>query len=332
MPKISVIMPVYNGEKYLREAIDSILAQTFTDFEFIIINDCSVDGTEEIVLSYTDERIVYIKNEKNMGVAETLNRGVAIAKGEYIARMDADDISLPERFNKQVEYMDSHSNIGVCGSNVRFFGEKVGETDMPIGSKWCKANMFFSNALAHPSVIIRRSVLDKCGLKYDPCFERMEDFDLWDRVCEQVDIDNISDPLLRYRIHKSQVTQNHTADEKDSQRNFKMRVLGRLSFEYTDEEFDSYIKYCFNFDSMSYNDVVNLEKLCNKAYHANKKVHYYDDRCFYLTLRNCIWLCFHNAKLTEQQKKQLIRSSVFTPFFDRAWRKTKLTIRNILCK
>ena len=98
MPKISVIMPAYNAEKYLREAIDSILGQTFTDFELIVINDCSRDDTEQIILSYQDPRIVYLKNEKNLGVAGTLNRGLEVARGAYIARMDADDRSVPDRF------------------------------------------------------------------------------------------------------------------------------------------------------------------------------------------------------------------------------------------
>lgn len=108
MPKISVILPAYNAEKYINEAIDSILTQTYRDFELIILNDCSKDRTEEIILSYEDDRIVYLKNQVNMGVAATLNRGLAAAKGEYVARMDADDISLPERFEKQAAYLDEH--------------------------------------------------------------------------------------------------------------------------------------------------------------------------------------------------------------------------------
>jgi glycosyltransferase involved in cell wall biosynthesis len=110
MPKISVIMPTYNAEKYLREAMDSILAQSFKDFELIVINDCSADGTEQIVLSYQDPRIVYLKNEKNLGVAGTLNRGLQVANGKYIARMDSDDRSVPERFEKQLAYLEENPN------------------------------------------------------------------------------------------------------------------------------------------------------------------------------------------------------------------------------
>ena len=127
MPRISVIMPAYNAEKYIREAIDSILAQTYTDFEFIIIDDASTDATASIVESYSDERIRFFRNEHNMGVANTLNRGLDLAVGEYIARMDSDDISLPERFAKQVEFMDTHTDVIVCGSNAIVFGDGINE-------------------------------------------------------------------------------------------------------------------------------------------------------------------------------------------------------------
>ena len=115
-PAVSVVMPVYNGEKYLRESIDSILNQTYTDYEFIIVNDGSNDKTEEIILSYNDNRIRYIKNEKNLQIVKSLNRGIELAKGRYIARMDADDISLPRRFEKQITFMENNLEIGVCGT------------------------------------------------------------------------------------------------------------------------------------------------------------------------------------------------------------------------
>ena len=112
-PVISVILPVYNAERFLREAIDSVLKQTFVDFEFIILNDGSTDKTEDIILSYKDPRIRYVKNEKNLKLIKTLNKGVDMARGKYIARMDADDISLPERFEKEVAYLEAHPDVAV---------------------------------------------------------------------------------------------------------------------------------------------------------------------------------------------------------------------------
>lgn len=116
MPKVSVVMPAFNAEKYIREAVDSILNQTFTDFEFIIINDGSTDHTKEIILEYDDPRIVLLENEKNSGIVVTLNKGIQFARGEYIARMDSDDISLCNRIERQVLFLDSHAHIGLIGS------------------------------------------------------------------------------------------------------------------------------------------------------------------------------------------------------------------------
>src|SRR4051812_30773328 len=127
-PKISVVMPVLNGEKYLREATESILNQTFKDFEFIIINDGSTDRTEEIIQSFADPRIVYIKNEKNVGLSRVFNQGIRAAQGTYIARMDADDISLLHRFEKELEYLENNPKIDIVGSAMMIIdaeGKKV---------------------------------------------------------------------------------------------------------------------------------------------------------------------------------------------------------------
>ena len=125
MPKISVVMPAYNAEKYIGEAIESILNQTFKDFEFIIINDGSVDHTKEIIREYNDPRIVLLENDKNRGIVLSLNKGLDAATGKYIARMDADDIALKNRFERQVEYLDEHKDIGVLGTGICTFGEKI---------------------------------------------------------------------------------------------------------------------------------------------------------------------------------------------------------------
>ena len=123
MKKISVLMPAYNAEKYIGEAIESILNQTYKDFEFIIINDGSIDRTEDIILSYDDPRIIYLKNKENSGIVASLNNGLKQAKGQYVARMDADDISLPTRFEKQLQYMESNQHIFVLGTSLILFGE-----------------------------------------------------------------------------------------------------------------------------------------------------------------------------------------------------------------
>lgn len=229
MPKVSVVMPAYNAEKYVTQAIDSILGQSFTDFEFLILNDCSTDGTEALICAYNDPRIVYIKNEKNMGVAATLNKGLAAAKGEYIARMDADDISLPERFEKQVAFLDAHPHVAVLGTHVECFSSQgSGPLVQYMGSSaQLRIDLLFASALAHPSVMLRRQlILDLGG--YDSRFEGLEDYDLWCRVAEIADLAVLPQVLLRYRIHPSQVTQQPSERKRQAAQSLKSRLLSRL--------------------------------------------------------------------------------------------------------
>lgn len=210
VPSVSVVMPAYNAEKYLREAIDSILTQTYDDFEFIIINDGSTDSTKEIILSYSDPRIVYLENEKNSGICVTLNKGLVAARGRYIARMDSDDISLPERFAIQVEYMDKHPEIGVCGSDVIVFGEGIEESvfDQIHSSDECSAGLLFNPCLAHPSVMINNQIMKQKNLCYEDSYRGLEDFKLWWEFAKISKIGNINIPLIRYRHHRGQETRN----------------------------------------------------------------------------------------------------------------------------
>lgn len=226
MPKISVIMPAYNAEKYIAEAIDSILGQTYGDFEFIILNDCSKDCTEEIILSYKDPRIVYIKNEENLGVASTLNKGLAIATGEYIARMDADDISLPWRFEKQIRRLEEEPLLAAVGSDAIIFSEdgKQQHTNVPVGFQNIKIRMPISNPFIHPTMMMRRSMLS--GMEYEHEFEGREDYRFWMRLSQKHPMDNVPEQLLRYRFHIKQATQ-----KKDDNRQKKHFYLKKRYFE-----------------------------------------------------------------------------------------------------
>ena len=156
-PAISVLMSVFNSDKYLHEAIDSILKQTFTDFEFIIINDASTDSSVNIIKSYNDIRIVLIENETNIGLTNSLNKGIKRATGKYIARMDADDIALPFRFAEQFSFMELHAEIGICGTWVETFNEKgkIVVWDYPETHEKIICRQFFNVGFAHPTVMFR---------------------------------------------------------------------------------------------------------------------------------------------------------------------------------
>jgi glycosyltransferase involved in cell wall biosynthesis len=213
---ISVVLAVYNGEKYLREAIDSILSQTFTDYEFVIINDGSTDTTSKIILSYSDPRIVYLENETNKGLIYSLNRGISFGKGKYIARMDADDIAFPQRFQIQFDYMEAHPEIGICGSNIEaFFNTKRKSMIIrfPKTDELIRVFTFFQSPFSHPSVMMRREVLAKNKLSYPAQYLHAEDAALWIELLKYTKAYNIPQSLLRYRIHEESVTANTTTNK-----------------------------------------------------------------------------------------------------------------------
>jgi glycosyltransferase involved in cell wall biosynthesis len=204
-PTVSVLMCVFNGEKYLREAIDSILCQTFTDFEFIIINDKSTDRSVDIIRSYADPRIRLYSNESNIGLTKSLNKGIDLAKGKYIARMDADDISLPDRLATQVEFMESNPHIGVCGTWFELFGDSNSIVSHPINHDEIILKFFNQNAIGHPTVIIKTSVLHEN--RYNEQYITTQDYELWTRLAiSGFKFHNIPSVLLRYRWHNQNIS------------------------------------------------------------------------------------------------------------------------------
>lgn len=210
MNTISVILPVYNAQDTIGEAIQSIINQTYTDWELLVINDGSTDNTRSVILSFDDPRIKYIENDGNKQLIYSLNRGLELASGKYIARMDADDISLPERFACQVRYMDSHPEIIVCGTYMQKFGNRVVPDIISFYSNNddIKNNILTFPPFGHPSVMIRKSVLDKTGIKYDYNYKCAEDLKLWIDLLPYGNYANIPQVLLRYRISDFQCTQN----------------------------------------------------------------------------------------------------------------------------
>lgn len=289
MPKISVVMPAYNAEKYITEAIESILNQTCGDFELIILNDCSKDGTEEIILSYDDERIVYIKNEENLGVARTLNKGLQMAKGEYIARMDADDISLPQRLEKQVAFLDGHPDVAVVGVGVTVFDED-GDVQTRLFSEEparMRVDMLFACGLAHPGVMFRREVI--VGLDgYHPAYNGLEDYELWDRVMEGWDICALPGVGLRYRIHGSQVTQNLSEKHEALLRSLKQRQVRRLGMDCEGAGFESYLALCAGKIRDTKEQVQALTVFLNSVVQANRDAGVYCQTALERTCRGAV--------------------------------------------
>ena len=198
---ISVLMPVYNGQQYLAEAIASILNQSYKHFEFLIINDGSFDKSEKIIKEFNDSRIVYIKNE-------TLNRGVGLAKGAIIARMDADDISVSTRFEKQIQEFEKDEKLVICGSFIKTFGNGTEEyiSHIPFTNAQIMSSIFFACPFAHPSVMIKKESLLQLNEFYREDYKHSEDYDLWSRLVFVGNSKNIPEFLLNYRVHDKQVS------------------------------------------------------------------------------------------------------------------------------
>ena len=221
-PKISVILPCYNAEAFIGEAIRSILDQTFTDFELIVIDDGSKDSSANIIHSFNDKRINYVKNETNLGLIKTLNRGLSIARGEYIARMDADDISFADRFEKQVQYLDAHPEIGLLGSGYVCF--PVTRTVIPI-EKPTLFDVMRSNPFAHPTIMFRREMFHDYGLYYDVNYPHAEDYELWSRAIRYLGCHNLQEPLLKYRVHPDSITKTQSKQMSDTAEKIRQSLL-----------------------------------------------------------------------------------------------------------
>ncbi|OHB72554.1 MAG: hypothetical protein A2W23_03675 [Planctomycetes bacterium RBG_16_43_13] len=228
-PKVTVLMPVYNGEKYLKEAVESILNQTYQDFEFLIINDGSTDKSVEIIESYDDPRIRLVHNDGNIKLIASLNKGLGMAVGKYIARMDCDDISLPERLSKQVALMDSRPEIGVCGTWVKTFGDINGDIwKYPTDSDRIKCRLLFESVLAHPSVMMRSDLFKKHNLRYSYDYPHAEDFQLWQRASLIFPLVNMPEVLVLYRITVNSVSRFNKDAKLESLRRIDSEALSQL--------------------------------------------------------------------------------------------------------
>lgn len=210
MPKITILMSVYNGTRYLREAIESILRQTWTDYEFLIINDASTDDSREIILSFHDSRIRLVDNSTNIGLTKSLNRGLKLAKGEIIARQDADDISYLKRLERQVQFLDNHPEVVLLGTSGRVIDEAGTPKNIilrpPVGLLAIRWYLMFENPFLHTSVMFRRNViLEKLG-GYNESLVRYQDYELWSRAAQNFVVENLHDVLIDCRSHYSSAT------------------------------------------------------------------------------------------------------------------------------
>lgn len=226
LPKISVVMSVFNGSRFLSKAIKSVLNQSMNDFEFIIIDDGSTDDSLKIIQEFAvkDDRIRVVINKENIGLANSLNKGIDLAVGKYIARMDADDITVPDRFEKQMTFLENNPKIFVLGGSLRYL-EEDGTLGLvsgyPLSSGLIKWQLFFGNPMAHDAVTFRRELFSKHGIRYDGNLRTTQDFDLWVKIGSNFQMANLPDVLLYYRQHPDAVS--HNGHELQKKNNLEIR-------------------------------------------------------------------------------------------------------------
>lgn len=281
-PLISIVMPLYNSAEYLKEAIDSILAQTVKDWEFIIVNEFgSDDGSREIVESYAnnDSRFVFVQNTERLRIAASMKVGLKMARGKYIARMDADDISLPERFEKQVEFLEEHPDIVMCGVQVETFGTNAFDWKLECDEKKLSSNILFYSPSVHPTIMLRKSFLEKYNLEYNKDYTASEDYDFFSRICEYGKVANLNEILFRYRLMENNATYRNNDVGLVNYSEVMKRQFARMGLQFTEEQIKLLSPH-YSLKGFAGREalagLVELDLLLKKILIANERTHIYD--------------------------------------------------------
>lgn len=295
--KVTVLMPVYNGGKYLAKSIQSIFDQTYKNFELLIINDGSSDNGEKIIKNFKDYRIRYLKNASNLGLIKTLNIGIDESNSEYIARMDQDDISLPRRLEKQIKFMDDNPEIGVAGSWAKMFGDINYVNKHYAEHEELKAHLLFNTCFVHPAVIFRSNILKNKNLRYNEEDEGAEDYGFWVSLVDKTKFANISEILLNYRMHQANMSKIFTKDQISSADKHRKKILSKINIIPDDNDFKIHKSLKFNTENQI--DNINKAELwLLKIIEMNSKNKYFqEEKLLKIIKRRWLNICYNNTNL-----------------------------------
>ncbi|PIY12043.1 MAG: hypothetical protein COZ18_02895 [Flexibacter sp. CG_4_10_14_3_um_filter_32_15] len=282
LPFVSVVMPVYNAEKYVAEAIESILNQTYTNFEFLIFNDGSKDKSAEIVAKYAkeDSRIIFFNYQENTGHLKHLNAGIEKAKGKYIARMDADDSSLPTRFEEQVQFMEENEEIVLLGTAYISMGERDDfEWKPKTQDKDIRLQLLVESPLAHPTVFMRAEILQKNSIKYHQEYYPAEDYAMWVKLSDYGKMANLSEILLQYRVHGEQISQQKSAIQIVNADKSRIVQLNKLGLTTDDIDINIYKNVFSSYNERNFfysTEIAQVAFFIEKFIAANKEKEIYN--------------------------------------------------------
>lgn len=289
-PLISIIMSVYNDEKHIKEALDSLFSQTLDDFEIIIVDDCSTDRTVQIIERYEDERIHLLRNEGNKGLTRNLNKAIEYIKGTYVARMDGDDICYPERLEKQVKYLEEHKKVMLISCRTKMFGEENLISRIKGTPEELKAMMLIRPVLAHPGFLMRAELLTEYGMRYDESFLSAQDYDFAVRTAQRFAIAVTPEILLRYRVHKKQVSSSKTGEQMKNADRVRKYQLNRMGVKLGEEMEEIHRKWAKEEKCEDIEVFYRTVQLIKIIIESNKKTKIYEDEVLENVLKKLLYL------------------------------------------
>lgn len=307
-PLVSVVMCVFNGEEFISESIDSILNQSFSDFELIIIDDGSTDNTSSIISSYSDKRIQNVINKSNIGLTRSLNLGIKISRGKYIARNDADDISLKQRLKKQVSFLQDNENANIVFCSCAFFKDLQridGALLLDSNTDKLSAKMFFRNSASHSSVMMRREFMLKNNFLYSEDFTRSQDYELWHRFLLVTKLYALSEILVLVRVHSQQISNLSRSDQDEKA--FRVNLMFLNSLGIKQDQFNNEIhRYFCGYPVANSFDIYIQKEWAKTLSVENSKAKIFNQRYFnYLLFRKLIkkWIDQFNVNNTRAMRK-----------------------------
>lgn len=313
-PLVSVLMPVYNAAAHIAEALTSLLRQDYSELEIIIVDDACSDHTMEIVDRLKDRRVRILTNDQNMGLAASLNKAIRSAAGDYLARMDADDIAHPSRISRQVAFLSENPQVDVLGTAMQYFGASRYLNYFPETHAACKAQLLFNVCFGHPSVMIRKRVFDDDHNLYNPELRQYsEEYDLWCRLVDRFSFYNLQEVLLYYRTYAGQVKKEALGKRLiNAQRirtNFLLTHLGKLEPQYIALHNEVTLMQ----RRLSGAELREVNNWFNKIISINQQIGSFQQNALQDQLARCFFeICYHNTRLGQ---------SGFWYYYNSDWRK-----------
>lgn len=336
MAKVTVLMPTYNVAPYVKEAIGSVLRQTYRDFELLVIDDCSTDDTVAVVRSIEDPRIRIVQNEKNVGLAENLNRGLSHITTEYAARMDGDDIAEPFWLEREVAVLDNNPDIGICSGGFERFGTVKSLVRFPERHEDCMANMLFECSVIVPT--FRMSLYRDHGLRYNTYAFPAEDYRFWAECMRVTKIYNIQATLFHYRMHPAQICTARREEQQRKVAEVRRYMLEWLSTGFTEEEKHYYIGSFMAPQIATKQDLYERKAFCQKMVEQNRSVGHFSEEALRRRLDKHLRLTLYSTIVERYFRNRYTLLAYMRYLFSgmalRCGRKyeTKFLLKSLLCK